>query len=283
MKKNKIISFVLIASLIATMIFPINTHKEVRAEGDTHTLSNPTTDSEGNTIWDCIYFGNYYQNDTEGQIKEPIKWRVLKIDGNDAFLMADKSLDTRKWNETQVGVTWENCTLRSWLNGYGSDVNICGNDYSNDNFMDIAFTEEEQNVIKTSFVENQHDPYYDSPSGNDTYDKVYLLSYTEALKTEYGFSTDIYDGATRKVENTPYAEAKIVLPSWLSPSWWLRSHGDDTYPDNWDYYGHYAAEVFCNGFVYANGYVVDSTGHTVRPVLHMDIQDTSLFSYAGNC
>ena len=52
-------------------------------------LQNPTTDGNGVTTWDCIYFGNYYQSNSS--TKEPIKWRVLSVHGNDAFLLADKT------------------------------------------------------------------------------------------------------------------------------------------------------------------------------------------------
>ena len=69
------------------------------------TLQNPTTDGNGVTTWDCIYFGNYWQNDTNGDgkadqndQKEPIKWRVLSVNGNDAFLLADKNLDDKLYN-----------------------------------------------------------------------------------------------------------------------------------------------------------------------------------------
>ncbi len=41
----------------------------------------------------------YWQNDTNGDgiadqndAKEPIKWRVLQVDGDDVFLMSDKNL-----------------------------------------------------------------------------------------------------------------------------------------------------------------------------------------------
>lgn len=99
---------------------PMNKNVQIRANDNgakTHILSNPTKDTTGNTIWDCVYFGNYYQNDVEGKYKEPIKWRVLKVDGNDAFLLADKGLDVKPWHESGDGVDWETCTLRSWLNG----------------------------------------------------------------------------------------------------------------------------------------------------------------------
>ena len=48
--------------------------------------------------WDCVWFGNYPQSDVSGERKEPIKWRVLHVDGNDAFLLADQCLDARPFN-----------------------------------------------------------------------------------------------------------------------------------------------------------------------------------------
>ena len=60
-------------------------------------LQNPTTNGKGVTTWDCIYFGNYYQSNSS--TKEPIKWRVLSVDGNDAFLLADQNLDVMLYNK----------------------------------------------------------------------------------------------------------------------------------------------------------------------------------------
>lgn len=66
-------------------------------------ISNPVTDSEGVTTWDCIWFGNYWQNNET--TKEPIKWRVLSVDGNDAFLLADQNLDCQPYNTEYTSVT----------------------------------------------------------------------------------------------------------------------------------------------------------------------------------
>lgn len=105
------------------------------------TLQNPTTDGNGVTTWDCIYFGNYWQNDTNGDgkadqndQKEPIKWRVLSVHGNDAFLLADQNLDAKPYNNAGTNVTWATCTLRTWLNG---------------TFLNTAFTSAEQAQSKT--------------------------------------------------------------------------------------------------------------------------------------
>lgn len=115
--------------------------------------------------------------DATGKTKDPIKWRVLWVDGNDAFLMADQSLDIQPYNCANVDVTWETCTLRSWLNGYGSSSNMCNKNYSSDSFINRAFTASEQAAIKVTKVKNADNPYWDTSGGNDTEDKVFLLSY----------------------------------------------------------------------------------------------------------
>lgn len=95
----------LIASLLAGM-FPVFVTLPARA-AEHCPVSNPRTDSDGVTTWDCIWFGNYWQGDTNGDgkadksdKKTPIKWRVLSVEGDNAFLLADKSLDCQKYNNT---------------------------------------------------------------------------------------------------------------------------------------------------------------------------------------
>ena len=281
--RRKNVAMIMVTALLFSAI-PFNPNSAVADEREgSHTVTNPTKDGEGNSVWDCVYFGEYYQNDASGNTKEPIKWRVLSVDGNDAYLLSEKALDVKPWNETQVGVTWENCTLRSWLNGYTADKNICGKDFSNDNFINTAFTSEERDAILSANVVNQHDPFENTPGGNDTVDKVYLLSHNEAMKEQYGFLPDRDSDDTRILKLTPYVNAKLDWDTYfyLDPGWWLRSHGDDTYPDNWDYYGHYATYVFASGFVYCNGSAVDDDFMTVRPVLHLNLQNTDVYTYAG--
>ena len=164
-------------------------------------LQNPTTDGNGVTTWDCIYFGNYWQNDTNGDgkadqndQKEPIKWRVLSVNGNDAFLLADQNLDAKPYNEKYTSVTWATCTLRTWLN---------------DTFLSTAFTSAEQAAIKNTTVVNDDNPYYGTEGGENTIDKVYLLSIAEASNTAYGFNGEFgTDSETRVATNTAYVASK---------------------------------------------------------------------------
>ena len=137
-------------------------------------LQNPTTDGNGVTTWDCIYFGNYYQSNSS--TKEPIKWRVLSVNGNDAFLLADQNLDSKLYNKIYTDVTWATCTLRTWLNGI---------------FLNTAFTSAEQVAIKNTTVVNEDNPYFGTEGGENTPDKVYLLSIAEASNTAEGGNGEV--------------------------------------------------------------------------------------------
>ena len=147
---RKCIAILMTLAMVLSMGTGITLPRQAQAAG--YGLSNPVTDSNGVTTWDCVYFGNYYQSDATGNTKDPIKWRVLSVDGDDAFLMADQNLDAKPYNTSYVDVTWETCTLRSWLNGYGASANVEETDYSSDNFLDTAFTAEERAAIRQTTV-----------------------------------------------------------------------------------------------------------------------------------
>ena len=116
MVKKKILSTLIIAALSITSFNCSNSIKAQMNNNDT-VLNNPIINNES-TTWDCVYFGNYWQNDTNGDgktdrndKKQPIKWRVLSVDGDDAFLIADKNLDAQPYNKTTNNGTWETSTL----------------------------------------------------------------------------------------------------------------------------------------------------------------------------
>ena len=219
-------------------------------------LQNPTTDGNGVTTWDCIYFGNYYQSNSS--TKEPIKWRVLSVNGNDAFLLADQNLDAKPYNEKSTDVTWATCTLRTWLN---------------DAFLSTAFTSAEQVAIKNTTVVNEDNSYYGTEGGANTTDKVYLLSIAEASNTAYGFNGEFgTDSETRVATNTAYVASKGMNAVGEAKWWWQRSPGClSSSASVVNYYG-------CGG----NGgtYVDDGSG-AVRPALHLNLSSSTLWSYAG--
>lgn len=65
-------------------------------------------------VGDTIEFGEYEQDNKSD--KEPIEWNVLDIQDNKALIISKYGLDAKKYNEEYQSVTWENCTLRKWLN-----------------------------------------------------------------------------------------------------------------------------------------------------------------------
>ena len=59
--------------------------------------------------WDIVEFGSYPQ-DSDGNggfLVQPIEWRVLSVTGDDLFLLSDKALDCKKYNESNTGGNME--------------------------------------------------------------------------------------------------------------------------------------------------------------------------------
>ena len=188
--------------------------------------------------------------------------------------MADQNLDAKPYNTSYVDVTWETCTLRSWLNGYGASANVEETDYSSDNFLDTAFTAEERAAIRQTTVVNEDNSHYGTEGGNDTTDRVYLLSIAEACNASYGFnSTFDTNSKTRVSTNTAYTAGKSGMYSvGAADYWWLRSPG--SYSDS-------ASGV--NNYGYGNYYGSSVHGGNVafRPALHLNLSSSPLWSYAG--
>lgn len=73
-------------------------------------------------------FGSYEQDNNLADGPENIEWRVLEVRDGRALLLSEYALESRRYNDIWEEITWENCTLRTWLNG---------------EFLTAAFTAEE--------------------------------------------------------------------------------------------------------------------------------------------
>lgn len=212
---------------------------------------------------------------------EPIKWRVLNISGKKAFLLSDVVLDDQKYNLKKASVTWETSTIRSWLNGYEAGANKANQDYTSKNFIHTAFSSEEEEIIDTTNVVNKNNlSWYSVKGGNNTNDKIFLLSQSEVYTSnakKYGFSqypTTFDKGRVSK--NSEYARA-MGSDSDKSEGdchWWLRSPGE---------YQEYAAYVTTAGWLddFFSGTDVSEDSYGVRPALVLDLSSSDLYSYAG--
>ena len=117
-------------------------------------------------------FGSYEQDGDESNGPEPIEWLILDENENGTLLISRYVLDCVKYGESEE--TWENCSLRSWLNN---------------DFINNAFTAEEQAFIPTVNLVNSDNAFSGTPGGDNTNDRIFCLSTDEVLKY---FSFDSY-------------------------------------------------------------------------------------------
>ncbi len=202
-------------------------------------------------------FGRYEQDNNTANGSEAIEWEVLEYDAaNDrALLLSRYGLDAQPYNEKWVDIMWENCTLRGWLNG---------------EFLNKAFTAEEEKGILLTKVDNGSRQCYSKWStngGNNTEDRIFLLSYGEANKY-LGVTREDSKNTKSRVAPTAYAQkqgadtsssyktAEGTAAGW----WWLRSPGTNQ---------GYAACVYYGGSLYDT--YVDLGHAVVRPALWINL------------
>ncbi|MCL1875617.1 MAG: DUF6273 domain-containing protein [Synergistaceae bacterium] len=173
---------------------------------------------------DAIQFGRFSYSD--GNTLE-LDWRVLDVHNGNALILSDRILLSNAYHydaakqekismrEYQSGaVTWEKSSIRQYLNG---------------SFYDDVFTAEEKAWIAGSRIANAANPWYGTPGGIDTVDKVFLLSVEEVVKY-FGDSGQLRNENRGNMHwiNDQYNSSRIAKfaddnASW----WWLRSPGLD--------------------------------------------------------
>ena len=258
---KRAVALILCAVMVVALLPP-----SAKAAKAAATVSNPRT-TDGVSTWDCIYFGNYWQDDTNGDgtanqedQKQPIKWRVLSVTGDEALVVADQALDCQPYNETYKSVTWETCTLRSWLNS---------------TFLNAAFDTDEKSAIWTTTVVNEDNISFGTEGGNDTSDQIFLLSQNEVKNRGYGFYSDYYaESEARQCKASAYA---VENGCWTSSDgyagnceWWLRSPGDFARRVAYVTYGGWGTDYK----------FVDFGRDSVRPALNINLSSSS-WNYAG--
>ncbi|MBR3552596.1 MAG: protein kinase [Clostridia bacterium] len=198
------------------------------------------------SVGDYITFGTYEQDNNTSNGKEAIEWLVLKKEGNKALVISKYALDCQEYNTEYTDVTWSTCTLRTWLN---------------DDFYNDAFRSEEQSRIQMTTVTADKNPMYGTDPGDNTQDRVFLLSIDEA-------NTYFKSDEARKCAPTAYAEGQgawtnsdYTTTGGEATCWWLRSPG---------YYSGSACCVNSYGYAYER-YSVTCTYGGVRPALWINL------------
>ena len=208
--------------------------QEIKPEYFNALLQNPQ-------IGDKVFFGTYEQDNDSDNGEEDIEWQVLDRRDGKILVISKYALYFKPYNTEDEHIIWESCTLRKWLN---------------DDFLNAAFTEEDQKMISAVSVSTDKNPQYDTNPGNATQDQIFLLSISEAEKY---FSSN----ATRSCKSTAYAVASNAWKSTTSSCWWLRSPGSNQ---------HSAAYVLDSGVVSADGDRVIIDHNAVRPAMWINLE-----------
>lgn len=192
-------------------------------------------------IGDIYTFGDYEQDNNSINGKEEIEWLVLAKEGSRILVLSKYALDCRQFNTTNDYVTWESCSLCTWLN---------------DTFINNAFAAEEKAMIQTVTVSSDILGDNAISQGNSTQDKIFVLSDAEVDRY-------LTAESVKKCEPTTYAIANnaYVRNSNGMCMWWLRTCVNDN---------NCAIYVTYDGSNIKTGAQVDKDNIAVRPALWID-------------
>jgi hypothetical protein len=196
----------------------------------------------GVTVGDIYKFGGY-------------DWRVLDIRDDQALIITDRVIGYQRYHNGAERVKWVNCDLRAWLN---------------DDFYNSLDAKDRDRIVETRNV-NEANQWYGEGGGENTTDKVFLLSLDEVVRY-FGDSGQLAKGTTDStLINDRYNSERIARDDeGMARHWWLRSTGRSSYN---------AAHVVSNGFINVAGLSVNTLGDWdethiifVRPALWLKLQ-----------
>jgi hypothetical protein len=175
-------------------------------------------------------------------------WRVLDVRDGKALLLTEGIIEKRVYNVERADITWEECTLRQYLNG---------------KFLQTFSGAEQGRILKTNNI-NADNQRFGTGGGNNTVDRVFLLSIEETVRY-FGDSGQLQNSnpSSRLWIDDQYNKERMAKHgngelAW----WWLRSPG---------YSGNYAASVFDVGGIRIRGLGVYGVSGGVRPALWLNL------------
>jgi len=238
---KKIILMMMAAGLVMSISACGGKDGEEKSEENETKMQEKIKNAE---IGDYITYGSYEQDDDESNGQEPIEWCVIDKQEGKILVISKYGLDAKMFNEEDELTTWEDSSLRTWLN---------------DEFLKEAFNDNERANILRGVVTADKNPEYGTSEGDDVKDSVFLLSILEVNK--YFHSKD-----ELKCKPTEYADFNGAYTSDREGYegnciWWLRTMG---------YYGRSASCIDDEGKVNAQGRNVICDDYAVRPAMWID-------------
>ena len=181
-----------------------------------YTFSNNSSVTSGNTYYFKV---------------EPIRWRILSESDGNAFILCDSIIANHYYHHTHLSPTIDGQTV--YANNYAnSDIRA----WLNDEFYNTAFGDLQQALIQTTEVDNSAASTGNSSNRyacENTFDKVFLLSYREVITIEYGFESSFtYNDTARRMLMSDFSRATGAYMStssgYYGNGWWLlRSPGSN--------------------------------------------------------
>ena len=123
----------------------------------------PAATTQSVSVGDIIPFGNH-------------DWRVLDVQGNRALIITEYVIGLRWYHYELTNVTWETSDIRRYLNS---------------TFLNSFSEVERRQIIETTVINSDHpwdwsdwsSPYWYAftPGGNNTIDKIFLLTQTSQM------------------------------------------------------------------------------------------------------
>lgn len=193
---------------------------------------------------------------------KPLEWRVL--DPSTGLVLCESIIDSQAYSNTIYSygtnesgtVYWNNAEYTRYSNDYATSSIRA---WLNDDFFNTAFSSSQKASILTSELVNKaYDSKYDSET---TYDKVFLLSYSEMQNTAYGFPANRNPSPARQAKGTDYAKCQglYVEPSSGCAFQRLRSASS---------LSEFTCGVAIEGYLILDDYwIVLDTGYGVRPAI----------------
>ena len=162
--------------------------------------------------------------------KEKITWKILAVEDGKVLAVTTDGIDCQLYNTEAIETSWENCSLRKWLNG---------------TFLKNAFDSVDLKRILTTEVA--------CTSGNSVKDELFLLSIAEVQTYFPSDEERSCKPAKLATQNGAYTDAATG-----NCAWWLRDSGSSA---------ERAALVTESGKIDENGEGVYCDGNAVRPAM----------------
>lgn len=198
-----------------------------------------------------VRFGAYEQDNNLENGKEPIDWLVLEVQNGKALLLSNDILDAQHFHPENQYYTWEQSSLRQWLNV---------------EFYTSAFDQDIRSYVLLSDLQTFANAVYESRSCPDTQDHVFLLSCNEADRYfRIAWGSNGYHTFNTDMTATPtaYALAQgLDVHKHGTSHWLLRSPGWTKY---WQ-----ACVVAANGGISSTPFHLDEP-LGVRPAIWIDL------------